>query len=358
MATWRYALQNPDGTLISPLPQASGRRISVRRNEFPEASFTLGLDDADSGSVVNALHNGIPILRVWRDELQPDSSITPVIRFSGFISPESVTESVDEEKTMSVTATPVGKLEKRYTPELRGFSGPTDAGQVAWELIEDANDGFPAFDEPGSDTGIQLGSIQPSHDVDPVYERAHIPPAIQDLAEGEPGFDFELAPVEEGSKVATFNVFTNQGTGRDITFAHGEGTLDNVQSVSRTRQPLRNRVLVFGDSGVVWTKLNQDSIDRYGLHDHHESMPEIIDAPILQARAQELLTPFPKEEITFTPEPEKAYTPFVDFDIGDTVAAYVRLDHYAMEGLARVEEIVIDIDDDDNETHTVSVVPT
>lgn len=358
---WRYYLEDHSGGLLGPLPRADERKLSWQRRASNEASGRLGLDDPDAKKLIDALSNGIPILRVTRDE-KIDSQIRPVLRHRGFIAPESVQEEMsDDGNWLSFVSTPIAKLEGRHTPELRAFDD-TQAAEVGITLIENANDGF--ADEPASETGIRRGTIGATYTVSPVYERRHIPGVVSELATTSPGFEYELRPVDEGVVVARFDAEANSGALReDAKFARGEGTLNNLQSLNRTRERLRNRVLVFGESGVTSEKTLAGSISRYEQWDHHESMQEEIDITILDARGAELLTDFPKELTTITPDPSRSPIPLVDYTINDTVPVYGRVkmsdgNFYKIQSQVRVEGIQIDLDAESNESaHTLQVVP-
>jgi len=89
----------------------------------------------------------------------------------------------------------VNLLEKRFCGynKSTGLSEPrefttTDAGQIAWTLIDEAQS------ETYGDLGITQGTIQSSVNRTKSFDRKNIAEAILELAENDYGFDFEITP--------------------------------------------------------------------------------------------------------------------------------------------------------------------
>lgn len=353
---WLWVLQAAGGVNLSPLPGATNRRLSYKRSSTAEATADLPLDHDDAYLLIDALRNGVPILRCFRVERQADGSELVACRFAGPILP--LDEDTDS-KVLTFTARGAFEvLEGRFVDGLyaRDLMPVAD---VAAELITTTEAEHP--------TGIELGTIEDTAARDVSFENKRIADAITDLIDD---FDYELVPLADdtgqGPTLARFDAWARQGG--DLTasalFGYGEGTLDNCTSASRkTTRPV-NRVLVTGDQGLTATDEDADSIARYGLWTETESMSDVIDLGRLQARATELLRPDPVRVVSFTPNPAKVDDdgspitpqPWLDYWLGDDVTLSVRDGAFEFDGAVRVDGIDIAIGDDGYESeHNVQI---
>lgn len=143
-------------------------------------------------------------------------------------------------------------LKKRRTDELRKFIS-TDAGLIAWTLIDESQNS----DLPFSDFGITLGVIEASVDRDRTFRFAQVLDSIFKMSNEDKlnGFDFEVDNLKK------FNVFFPQkGSEREDIFID-----DSNIMAWRYRKPLilnlTTQVYVLGegfDDSLVFVKRTAD----------------------------------------------------------------------------------------------------
>lgn len=342
-ATWTWLLCDATGAPLAELTTASGRRLTYRRNHYPEASFTLSHADEAAQLLLDHLLGlnvsaGIPILKCYR---QADGETTRTLRFAGRLAPFE--ETVGE----TATLTPVfrgpfstligdGQSRGRFTAATRTFSG-IDAGQIAKTLIDEA-------DPAGIAT---TGTIEATKTRDRTYEHANVGEAIRLLTEVLDGFDFEIEPVDSGETLGELRVYARQGEERQAArFEFGSGTLANVAGARRQVQLPVNTVRVIGEGGLVGEVSDPDSVLRYGTQFVQVALSDVSEQSTLDDRAQALLRPDPIRVVSFTPEATLAPQPWDDFWLGDTVPFFARSDAFYESINARVNEITVVVDDE------------
>lgn len=340
MATWTWVLADEDGIALAELTGARDRRISFRRNGVPEAACGLSLEDPTAGDLYDVLAGGgIPQLRAYRDS---------ALRFSGQL--WTTSDAAEHDALVTVTfrgpfATLLGDGSNtgRFTAALREFAG-TDAGTLAWTLIDEANS--------DSDTLIRQGTIEATVARDRTYEHKNVGDAIVELTGVQDGFDFEVDPLDPNDaagKLGEFNVYAEQGEDRPLViFEYGADTLRNVASVTRTKQRPINKVRVLGTDGIVGEAEHAVSIAKYGLFMRVESY-DAADAGVLGGRAQAALRPDPITVVEYVPDPALAPQPWDDYWIGDTVRFRARRGALIVSEAPRVNGVDIAIDDNGHE---------
>lgn len=351
---WRFALQTPAGGLVSTLPGAFDRAVTRKRKNTAELEYKLDVAHDDAALLQQALAaggGGLPIVRGRRDEPQPDGTTLPVCRFAGIVLPLDE-EANDDDKVLTVTVRGGFEwLEGRFTSSLRAFD-LTDAGTIASTLIAET--------ELEGPTGLIVGTIEPTVGVDATFETKRLSDAIAELADGDPGFDFDVQPLDDsyGAKIGRFVIYARQGTDRDITFGLGPGTVGNVQTASRkTTRPI-NRAIVYGAEGVTGFAEDGASQQKYGLWGESDSLSDELNAAVLDARASGMLAPEPIRVVAFSPDPYNPATPMPlrDYDVGDTVSLEIREGAFAFSGRPRIDAITVHIDDEGFESeHSVDI---
>lgn len=356
---WSFALQDPVlGQDISDLAQAFDRSLSFTRNGGSQVELTLAHEDEAAAELLDALAGGLPLVRAWRLEPMADLTIARVLRFAGALLP--LEENAELDSTLKITASsPYTLLGARETSIFHSYTD-VDQGEIAWSLLSEA--------DAESPLGVIRGTIEPTFARSVSYDLyRQLDQALKELSEMswvdpagklQSGIDFEFAPyADEGTKVAMFNVYANQGTDRpDAGFGHGDSTLNNVTRVRRTTTRPVNRVRIFGSDGVVRVKENTASQRTFGLSVRQESMPDEIVASILDARAQELLQPTPFKVIGFDPDPAVAPVPFIDYGIGDAVPLEVKRAAFVLDATPRVDGIKITLDENALESEHVITI--
>lgn len=352
-------LQEATGQTRSVLSGARSRHLSYKRSSTPEASFDLELEHEDATvlqDVILAGGGGMPRLRAFRVEEQPDGSELAVCRFGGVL---SVCEEKAAAGLVSVTFRGVfDVLESRFIETL--FARDlVPAGDIAVELIEEVNAGGP--------TGLVVGDVEGTDPRDVTYEeRKPYADGILDLADA---FDFEVVPLAEadgqGFDLGRFNAWVKQGMDRPAAiFGYGADTVGNCLDASRKTLPPRNRVWVSGAEELVGLAEDFESQARYGVWEYASAMSDVLDQGLLDDRAQALLLPGPMRVVSFTPNPSKVDDegnpvtplPWIDYWLGDTVRLTVRKGSLQFDGSPRVDGIDIDIDDEGFESgHSVTV---
>lgn len=357
MWDWAWALQDASGANLSLLTGARARYVDWTRSSTPEAYFELDLEHDDAYAVRAALGLGVPRLRAFRIEPDLEAGQLAVCRFGGLVLP------VEEDAAsglMKVTARGVFEvLEGRFTDELFARD-VTPAGDIAVELFELTE----TIDGP---TGMRIGNVDFTTPRDVTHEeRKNIADAWAELADA---FDYEVVPLSDdtgqGFELGELNIYGRQGVVRDgAAFGYGDETVGNCSGANRQTLRPRNRVIVTGDEGTYAIAEDPASIDRYGVWTHVESMSDVLDESMLQARADELVQGNLDTVVSFTPDPAKVNDdgepltpiPGVDYWLGDSVPLTVRKGAFESDGYVRVDGIRVDIDDDGFEAaHTVRI---
>lgn len=235
--------------------------------------------------------------------------------YYGVISDYSV--SKDSQGVLKITVASVGfysLLAKRRTADKRVFAS-TDAGAIAWTLIDESQTG-----DPNGDLGITQGTIQTSVDRDRTFRFASLKEEIWQMSNAnlKNGFDFEI----DNNKV--FNVYYAQkGSQRPDIFFDEKNIISYI-----FRKPLvtnlTNRVYVLGggfNDDVIYETRNSSSDYRstFGLLEDVLSSRNVEETATLQDKGDRFLleNQSPIVQITIThPDGEPDIE---DYDIGDSV---------------------------------------
>lgn len=321
-------------------------KLVFARDAAATASWTQDLEDDAVALLVGDLDDGLPRLKVWRWEDEDDDAGDLVANLVWAPMQEDGADG-DPATTLSTAQMqfrdPYALLERRDTPAEVVFTGQ-DAGHILWSLIDTTQT------TEGS-LGIALGTIQTTTARDRTYNDKQIAEAGNELTSVQGGFDFELAPVDGGATVATFNVYAHQGTDKStgdnaVVFEYGPGTIGNVRRFTRQTTYPVNKVLVIGANGLRSEQSNAASIAKYGTHKFIEQAVDVSDQSTLDAKAFALLRPDPIRVVSFTPDPATAPQPWRDFWLGDIVRLRARHGTLNLDMAVRINGITLTIDED------------
>lgn len=240
-ATYEVIIKDPaDGTIWEVIPKSY--KFTETLNREPKADFSFSYEELEK----LAAANDTTVLNIFTSELREvyiNRNGTKI--FYGVISDFEVTPGGQGEKNVTIKAIGFfGLFKKRIVgigTETRYTA--TDAGAIAWDLIDDSQ----LSDVPYSDWGITEGSITASKNRDRGYLFDNIYDSIIKLSNDNlaDGFDFEI------DNTKAFNVFyPTKGTSRP-----------NVVFDVRTMAGWKYRKLLF--SGMV----NQVHVVGEGFND-------------------------------------------------------------------------------------------
>lgn len=350
---WGLELTDQAGATTADAGTGQQRAFTFTRNA--PADIKIGFDtegEAAAKLTDTLIDGGMPRLRGWRDG---------TLRFHTSWAPMSEDATVDQVQLAACAfQSPDGILAQRYVdpPFQTLFGGPVtftqiDAGQIWWGLIDTTNQDSP--------TGIVQGSIEATMLRDRTYDLGkQLLETGQELTGVIDGFDYEIAPTWDPDTPAVLgelNVHAHQGSDRtaDVVFEYGPATLGNLQTFGRQWQLPVNRAFVLGTDGLIGVAENTASQDKYGLYVAQDQQLDVSEQATLDAKAQAMLRPDPVRVVSFTPSPTAAPQPWDDYWLGDTVAVRARSGSITEDVAVRINQIVVTLDEEDNETVTLAI---
>lgn len=340
----KYSVEVVDqtGAVIADLTGLAGnRKLLFVRNGTYEAEFSLDLDSFEKlGRDTNV--NPRSMLSTGKYECVIKRLGVPL--FAGRIVFDG-SDFGEQVKTMVKVDGWFNLFKDRRTSISRSFTS-TDAGQIAWTLINESQ-----LMTYGS-FGITQGTITTSQNRTRLYEFANIRDALIQLSEVENGIDFEFTP----SKV--FNVYyPSMGVERTEIELIYPGNIKNL-SITTDATQLMNYIVARGQglgAGQLYD-IRQDTNSQatFGLKQTVLDFSDVPDITTLQELADEQLRLYkdPLEILQLTLDGN--IEPYVgSYWLGDrvmvTIEGYKRYDHIVRR-LYRIDEIDISIDDFDNES--------
>ena len=213
---WKFKIKNPStGNFVANLQNARKRWFVERLNDQTEAGFVL---DADDTKCIPAILNlGINELYIYYGD---------TLKWAGqLVSARKIARGNDIYWEVRAKDW-VSLLSKRFcgVESLREFT-TTDAGQIAWTLIDETQ----AL--ANGDFGITEGTIQTSQTRSPTYDKKNILEAIRELSnigkdgQSNYGFDFEITPLK------VFNLYyPYKGTIRNGVVFRYPGNCENFEA--------------------------------------------------------------------------------------------------------------------------------
>lgn len=340
-----FEIYRPNGNRIADLSGlAMQREVQVVRNRAGYAGFVVDLDKLQE-YLRNSKLSIDDVFAVNRNEIRVRRGTRYL--FGGQI---NFTEArFARTKTLMVRATGFLDLfQYRYISPVYNttqFTG-VDAGQIAWELIDDTQ-----TDYAEGDFGILQGTIDPSVTRDRTYEYANVREEIIRLSEVINGFDFEFTFDK------LFNVFyPKQGVDRSELVFEYPGNIKSI-TVPRDGQKIFNAAFVRGQGdGVIQpiaTVLKADWRPYYKLRLNLLDYPSIKDLQTLTDHGNEQVNiyhrPLELPQVTL----DGSRQPFIGaYWLGDTIRLNVTgvpSYEYLKENLYRIDAIKISISEEDEE---------
>ena len=340
-----YSLKvyNPDGELVADLTgRAMKRRLQLMRNRAEVISAEFDLDNIRDLATTIGL-TAEDIFAVNRNELR----IMRGDRVMAAGEIQAIVPTIDGD-TRRLAVRAVGWLDlwaSRYTDASEVYTA-TDAGQIAWDLIDDSQS------LTNGDFGITEGEIQASVNRDRTYQYKNIKDAIIQLSEVVNGFDFEFTWDKQ------FNVYyPNIGSDRpDIVFTY-PGNIKRL-SFLRDGTDIANKILARGSGfGVdVFQATASDTVSQgiYKLREKFIQFNDVTDADTLQEHADGELLNYAKFYDMPDIVVDGSLAPvFGAYGLGDIVRIYIgeeRNIFQVINGSYRIEAMDLSIDDQDQET--------
>lgn len=339
-----FAADFADSTGTSLCDLRAPMKLTFMRNRARQADVSLDIQGSEAVLLTAALADGLPRMRVWMRDGDQDGQLVLNAPWA------PMREDAEDGETTGGTLQalfrdPFALLERRPTPVSLTYTAE-DAGQIAWSLINGTSGTL-------GPTGINEGTIQATVDRDRTYENTTIAEVIVQLTEVQGGFDFEIAPVDDGVTIGEFNVYASQGQDRTIgdqavVFEFGPDTISNVRKCGRETQSPINWVRALGEGGIIAEASDATSIAKYGAFADIIQALDVSEQSTLEAKAQGALRPDPIRVTNFEPDPELAPQPWRDYWLGDLVIFRADLGSLNLDIRARVNGIELDIDEDGN----------
>lgn len=375
---WEFILTDLQGNIHGEVTQATERKVSLPHMRVPTASFKIPTYHYLAGTVLTT----DCLVKAYRVFTSPTSGATT--RTLAFHGPVISVDENGEQGTQTVAvsaAGPMWRLAKRIIPGSKnkdtGWSNgsaaaPLDMGTLAQNILSNTNaDSF---------TGISNGTHSPSTNgfIEKWYLK-NVAEAIAELSASLDSFEYVVTPTEPVNvaqawpQIATFNVAPVIGTSRpDAIFEYGS-TKANVTSYTRqiSRDGLLTRAILSvggwpdgvekagGVDKYALVERNADNIGTRGLFEE-----VISDAGILDNGMRAELGDYhlalrknPRQVITFNPAQNATPTPFLDYNVGDTVRgiAYVG-GTIRFNAEFRIWGLSFDIDQNGNENVELEMV--
>jgi hypothetical protein len=170
--------------------------------------------------------------------------------------------------------------------------------------------------------------------------------AIQELSGFANGIEWYVSPDN------TFTVGDTLGTDKTTTvqFGYGRNTKGNVNGATVQYQPPRNNLYVAGSSGkITRSTYSSSSYLAYGEYCSTINYVPYTNQSDDDRAAARLRTKW-RQVLDVTVEPTLAPVPLTDYFLGDTVSVNVQRDGLAIAATPRVNQIVINTDENLRET--------
>lgn len=191
----------------------------------------------------------------------------------------------------------------------------TDAGTIAWTIIDENQDSDP----PYSDLGITQGLIEATKNRDRTLDFRYIGDTIVNMSKDnlDDGFDFYIDFDKK------FNVLQNRGTDRPNVILK----TSNIASFSWNKDmisALTNKVYVIGegmDEAVLYETVNADNSYKsaFKLLEHVLREPEIITSATLIDKGRRHLDEYQSKYPSITIEHFEGSVSWSDYNLGDTI---------------------------------------
>lgn len=297
--------------------------FSEELNKEATAQFTFSFKDV---STMCTVYNTdvislftTKLMEIWIDRLDRNNVFQKI--FYGVISDFSLAPSTDGDQDFTIYALSwFGLLGRRYAGFPSRVFTATDAGAIAWTLIDESQ----ASNAPYSDLGITMGSITASKDRDRVYYFDEIKKSITYLSNNnlDDGFDFDI------DNTKAFNVYYPT-KGQDLPKVILDSrTLQKYSYKKPLLLGLTNRVYAVGSGDgdqALWVQHDADGPTykaNFVLLEKVIKDTQIITTPTLDDKALSYLSQYREPVIQFNVEHyddiENSYS-ILDYALGDTL---------------------------------------
>lgn len=346
---YKVEIYNSSGTLVADLSgkYVNSIRLDLIRNRAEQITLNFNLQHLEA--YARTLNTDVlALLQVCLNEIRIKRGDNYLC--AGQINHIQASASGD---VMGLEVRASGWLElfsKRFTDASEVYSS-TDAGSIAWDLINDT--------QTISTFGVTQGTIQTSVTRDRTYEYKNIKDAIIQLSEVINGFDFEFTY----DKI--FNVYyPRQGSSTPIEFEYGRNCAAISLPIDGTF--ICNEAIVrgqgFGTEQLLQTRTSASSQTTYKVRTKILDFPDVKETSTLQQKgdAELLVNSIP----TFTPQivlmPNQDSTQPViqrDFWLDDSYTVKVPGSDFfsiAANNVYRIESINISVNQDGVETISIN----
>lgn len=353
---FRYVLTTMAGANVADVVDASSRQLVQTLNKPSTASFKLSL----SNELVPTLFTQDLMLKVY------DSG---VLRFHGPIVSAQATGS-DSDRSVAIGA---ADPSWRFQYRLAGQAGGTPGGVLytAQDKLTIAND-LISVANGVSNTQITTTS-QTCGSTATWYAGPYRPvnECIDDLAQSLGGFDWRILPKENDAsagtdltgKVGTFDGAAVIGSSRPDVVLEWGGDLASLRSFDLQRDwtTLTNKSFHLLSNPVdtnyaVAATPDATSRAARGLFETVAEASDLVNLTLRQQLVAEHVNvrKTPRLVLAFAPDANPALARFgLDYAVGDSIHARVTIDgNRFLDGMVRVYQMTIDIDDNGLATYT------
>lgn len=348
---YKVIIQNPTNSEIWEMPFTE-IRFTEELNKDKDASFSFDLE------IINTF---LEKVNLTIDDITSASKRNIYIEdeeenivYIGVISDQN--ESKDSTKSYKLNLASIGHfslLNKAIVGKPLTQYLSTDAGQMAWDVI----DNWQTADTPYSDLGITEGSIETTKDRDRTLRFKRIKEFIEGMSaeEVEGGFDFDV------DNTLAFNVYAHKGQQRPEIVLEDNHNILTWTLHKPLISALTNRIHVIGagnnDDDLLWVTRDADNSYKtsYGLLEDFLSAKDIITTDTLNDKGDKVLTEerAPKYGLVVTVSDENPK--LTNYQVGDSLKVVIPIK--SIDAFYRVKQRTVVIEQDGAVTVTLSMEP-
>lgn len=328
---YRILVKDSSGNLVGEFDKFRNLKFGKKLNNYGTCSFDIPAGDDKNSSLVS--------LRIYTVWVYVDGTLV-------WAGEQAFRGGVLDEKGNNWSTihcfTWLEQLRHRYTGAERAFTD-TDAGQIAWTLIDETqNDGS------YGDFGITQGTIEATIDRDRTYYNQNILEAITNLSDVLSGFDFEITDNR------VFNVYGAMGENKisSIRLEYGH----NVKSAKIEEDfivPV-NRAIVLGQAvgATTLTRVVRNDTDLqvlYKLRESRLSETDVSSTATLQDKGDAAIRKYGTALLKVDMELASNAPRVDEFDVGDALTLVIKSGIYNIEEQYRVFEWQMSLDKQNKE---------
>ena len=334
---WEFVIADSSGAALDFLTLGSNRQLTIQDRGARVLELQVPLTSEQASKIVG----GSTRIKGYR--LAPDGT-TKVLRFNGIV---WVTDEQANDEGISfmkvVAVDPFGStLAGRFA---NGNYGSIDQGTLLKQLIDDAN--------TVSDTFVQTATANVTtsiaRTIDWSLTRKSIAAGFSEIAAAFDGTDWELRPVDNGSKIAELFVYGGRrGSIRDeVIFGYGADTVANCTAFARTANMDKLATWIHGDGqgGAYFEWTNPTKVAKFGRYERFSQYGDVTSLSNLSNLVyQDLVRSYDPEPIIGFTAGSQAPRMFDEWDIGDTVRVQARHGSINVNKQARIIGATLTID--------------